>query len=146
MNIHYKIVEVYHEESQIVIRYWTDVISELELASDENRYDDGTPVRCRTDVSVDVPNPEPEGEELEKFLMQFCPIAFLEKLENIRNPEIDTSINTMQSLLNVKKTIDKDELKKNINPVVPDPEIQKESAPELSEQEFQELIDKLTVS
>ena len=78
--------------------------------------------------------------------MQFCPIAFLEKLENIRNPEIDTSINTMQSLLNVKKTIDKDELKKNINPAVPDPEIQKESAPELSEQEFQELIDKLTVS
>ena len=140
MNIHYKIVEVYSEESQIVIRYWTDVLSELDLASDENRYDDGTPVRCRSDVAVDVPNPEPEGEELEKFLMQFCPTGFLEKLENVRNPEIDTSIKTMQSLLNVKKTIDKKELEKIVNPEIEEP------SQDLTEKEIEDLINKLNAS
>ena len=140
MNIHYKIVEVYPEESQIVIRYWTDSLSELDLASDENRYDDGTPVRCRSDVAVDVPNPEPEGEELEKFLMQFCPTRFLEKLENIRNPEIDTSIKTMQNLLNVKKTIDKKELEKIVNPEIEEP------SQDLTEKDIEDLINKLNAS
>lgn len=141
MNIHYKIVEVYPEESQIVIRYWTDSLSELDLASDENRYDDGTPVRCRSDVAVDVPNPEPEGEELEKFLMQFCPVDFLEKLENIRNPEIDTSIKTMQSLLNVKKTIDKKELQRIVHS-----ENFEESSQDLTEKDIEDLINKLNAS
>ena len=141
MNIHYKIVEVYPEESQIVIRYWTDVLSELDLASDENRYDDGTPVRCRSDVAVEVPNPEPEGEELEKFLMRNCPVDFLQKLENIRNPEIDTSIKTMQSLLNVKKTIDKEEFEKIVRP-----ENFEEPSQDLSEKEIEDLINKLNAS
>jgi len=141
MNIHYKIVEVYPEESQIVIRYWTDVLSELDLASDGNRYDDDTPVRCRSDVAVDVPIPEPKGEELEKFLMQYCPVGFLEKLENIRNPEIDTSIKTMQSLLHVKKTIDKEELKKIIRP-----EDLQEPSQDLTEKEIEDLINKLNAS
>jgi len=99
MNLHYKIVEVWPSDHLIVVRYWTDILSEEFLASDENRREDGTPVRCRTDVSLTLAIPAPVGEDLEKIIVGSAPIDWLKTLEKVQMPEVDTS---MDSILNIK--------------------------------------------
>lgn len=92
MNIHYKIVEVWPEIHSIVVRYWTDILSEEYLASDTNRKEDGTPYRCRSDASITLAIPAPTGEELEKLLISNAPYHWLKTLETCVLPEVDTSL------------------------------------------------------
>ena len=99
MNIHYKIVEVWPNDHLIVARYWTDVISEKFLDSNQGMKDDGSPWRCRSDVSITVPVPAPTGKELEDLIMRNAPSHWLKTLEDVHNPEIDTSMSDIQSLL-----------------------------------------------
>jgi hypothetical protein len=110
MNIYYKIVEVWPQDHLIVVRYFTDTITENELASAPGTKPDGTPVRCRTDVSLSIPIPEPTEEELKKIILLNCPIGFFETQEKLKDPEIDTSMSTYQAQLNVVKTTTLEEI------------------------------------
>ena len=126
MNIHYKIVEVWPNDHLIVARYWTDVLSEEFLASDSNRKEDGTPVRCRSDVSLTLPIPTPTGKELEDLIVRQAPLEWLKTLEKVQAPEIDTS---MSDILKLKDTqFTKEDFKiLNLNPLetISDDDIQK---------------------
>jgi hypothetical protein len=126
MNLHYKIVEVWPSDHLIVVRYWTDVLSEEFLASDSNRKEDGTPVRCRSDVSLTLPIPTPTGKELEDLIVRQAPLEWLKTLEKVQAPEIDTS---MSDILKLKDTqFTKEDFKiLNLNPLetISDDDIQK---------------------
>jgi hypothetical protein len=111
MNLHYKIVEVWPSDHLIVARYWTDVLSEEFLTSDSNRKEDGTPVRCRSDVSLTLPIPAPTGKDLEDFIVRQAPIEWLETLEKVQAPEIDTSMKDVQFLVGVVNTKTSNEVK-----------------------------------
>jgi hypothetical protein len=102
MNIHYKIVEVWPQDHLIVARYWTDVLTEEFLASDSNRYENGTPVRCRTDVSMSISIPPPSEKELEEMIFKAAPLKFLETLEAVQDPNTDTSMADILTLKNKK--------------------------------------------
>jgi len=102
MNIHYKIVEVWPQDHLIVARYWTDVLTEEFLASDSNRKSDGTPVRCRTDVSLSICIPPPSEKELEEMIFKSAPLKFLETLEAVQDPNTDTSMTHILSLKDKK--------------------------------------------
>ena len=115
MNIHYKIVEVWPSDHLIVARYWTDEITEEFLASDSNRKDDGTPVRCRTDVSISLPIPEPSSEKIYEIIQKSVPLAFLESLEKIKDPNINTSMNNSLLMANIQNSITLDKLPKIFN-------------------------------
>lgn len=104
MNVHYKIVEVWPQDHLIVVRYWTDNISEEFLAVSPDKTEDGTYVRCRTDVSLAVPVPAPSDEELEKLITNNIPYNFLKTLEDVHNPDVDTSMKSIMSLKNKKFT------------------------------------------
>ena len=113
MNIHYKIVEVWPDDHLIVARYWTDIISEEFLNSypdNPDRKEDGTPLRCRSDVSVTLPLPTPDGEELEKIILQNAPVVWLKTLESVVDPFIDTSMGNVQRLLGVTQTKTEEQL------------------------------------
>ena len=138
MNIHYKIVELWPDDHLIVARYWTDNITEEMLASDSNRKGDGTPVRCRTDVSLNLPIPVPTGSELDKFLMTYAPAVWLKMLEDVRNPDIDTDSSAIASLLHVKKTTTLDEIAEAMKIPTEVPNNQ-----DLTESDIQRLIDNL---
>ena len=112
MNIHYKIVEVWPQDHLIVARFWTDILSEEFLASDSNRKEDGTPVRCRSDVSLTLPIPAPKGEDLEKLILGNVPIAWLQTLEDVHNPNIDTNLNELQDLVGMTKVKSLKEIQK----------------------------------
>jgi hypothetical protein len=146
MNIHYKIVEKWPETHSIVARYWTDVVSEEYLASDPNRKDDGTPVRCRSDVSLYVPNPQPEGFDIDALIIKNVPYAFLESIENFISPEVDTDMKSID--LHVHKTLSADEFfarqtqdLKNLEPV--NPSILDKP---LTEEEIHALLNQISVN
>jgi hypothetical protein len=142
MNIHYKIVEVWPSDHLIVARYWTDEITEEFLASDTNRKDDGTPVRCRTDISINLPIPEPTPQEIDVIIKNTAPINFLESLEKIKNPDINTDMGNRISIINVQKTITADKLlvARTVNPNKMLLERLEKPLEELTKDEIQKLI------
>jgi hypothetical protein len=131
MNLHYKIVEVWPSDHLIVVRYWTDDLSENFLASDLNRNPDGTPVRCRSDVSMTLPVPAPTGKELEDMIVRNAPIDWLKTLEKVKAPDIDTTMSEILKLKNNEIVVDvNNHSKKNDGT--------------LSDEEIQEMINKIT--
>jgi hypothetical protein len=130
MNLHYKIVEVWPQDHLVVVRYWTDVLSEEFLASNDIRKEDGTPERCRSDVSVTLPIPAPEGAELEKLLISYAPFDWLKTMEKIQAPEIDTSMDGIMKLKDESFTVDISKLETQFDT--------------MSDEEIQEMIDKIT--
>jgi len=132
MNLHYKIVEVWPSDHLIVVRYWTDVLSEEFLASDSNRKEDGTPVRCRSDVAITLPIPTPTGKELEELIVRNAPLEWLKTLEKVQAPEVDTSMSDILKLKDEKFTADASKI---LNPVET-----------LTDEQIQEMIDKITTN
>ena len=108
MNIYYKIVEVWPDSHSMVVRYYTDLVTEQSLASDSNVRSDGSPVRCRTDVSIGVPTPEPTEEDIKNLAMRNIPYKFLKFREDVVNGNIDFSMANTNSLLNVENVIAED--------------------------------------
>jgi hypothetical protein len=100
MNVKYKIIEVWPDEHQIVVRYTTDLITEdsVVLTRDANN----NIVRCRTDVPITLPIPIPTGDALDNLILHSAPVSFLVTKESVINPEIETG--DLSSLLNVSKT------------------------------------------
>lgn len=136
MNIHYKIVEVWPDDHLVVARYWTDILTEEFLASDDRRLENGTPVRCRTDISLNLPIPVPSAEEIEQFVLNNAPFAFLKTLEDVKNPEVDTSMDHVFTLKDKKFTKENAELMLTRSV--------KDGKEELSEEEIQKLIDQVS--
>lgn len=99
MNIKYKIIEVYPENHSIVVRFYTDLISEESLAT---QITGGVVVRGRTDYSIDLPRPLPEGDALAAFISARAPKAWLETQEAILDPAVDTSLTAVMPLLGVE--------------------------------------------
>jgi len=130
MNLHYKIVEVWPQDHLVVIRYWTDALSEEFLASNDIRKEDGTPERCRSDVSVTLPIPAPEGAELEKLLISYAPLDWLKTMEKIQAPEIDTSMGGIMELKDASFTVDISKMETQFDT--------------MTDEEIQEMIDKIT--
>lgn len=107
MDIHYKIIEVNPNEHSIVVRYFTDTLTEEKLTTDpDNKYrlDDGSPLRCRTDYFINLPVPAPTGEELEQFIMARAPVQWFDIHDKIIDPNVDTSLSGLQQLVGVKVT------------------------------------------
>jgi hypothetical protein len=137
MNIHYKIAEVWPQDHLIVARYWTDIITEEFLNSypdNPDRKEDGSPIRCRSDVSITLPIPTPTGEDLENIIMRNAPSQWLRTLEQVANPDVDTSMMDIQYMMGqtfVKK-IDLTNKSDNVFREV------------LSDEEIQNLIEKFS--
>lgn len=119
MNIHYKIVEVWPDTHSMVVRYYTDLITEESLASDDNRNPDGSPVRCRTDVSILVPTPEPTEEDIKKLALRSVPYDFLKFREDALQGALDTSMANTSSLLNVENIVSDNNLNSNTSSNLP---------------------------
>jgi tRNA A37 threonylcarbamoyltransferase TsaD len=102
MNIKYKIIEVWPDEHQIVVRYTTDLITEDSVVL--TRDADDNIVRCRTDVPITLPVPTPTGDALDSLIMQNAPVTFLKTKESVLDPNLDTSLSGLESLINVSKT------------------------------------------
>ncbi len=107
MNINYRIVEIFPEDHNVIVRYWTDKLSEADLAASPELGPDGKPVRCRSDVCITVPIPEPNKEELHKLFLYNAPVAGLEIQEKVKDPDITTTmINTLSMKMSDPVVVD----------------------------------------
>jgi hypothetical protein len=145
MNIHYKIVEVWPDDHLMVARYWTDVLTEEMLAGDANRNSDGTPVRCRTDVAINIPIPVPTGKELDVFIKRNAPLGWLKMMEDVKNPDVNTDASHVSSLLHVSKTTTMNEIEEITKPLSPTVQ-QNRNTGKLTEEDIQQLIDNIKTS
>jgi hypothetical protein len=97
--IKYKIIETNVAEHSIVVRFYTDIITEAMLATDVL---DNVIRRCRTDYSFDLPVPAPTGTALHDFIVDRAPTAWLHTQEDVLNPNIDTSLAAIIPLVGVE--------------------------------------------
>ena len=102
MNLKYKIVEVHPQQHSIVVRFYTDRITERMLAVQTDSATD-TVLRARTDYSIDLPVPAPDGTALDALIISRAPREWLATQEAVLNPEVDTSLSALQSLVGVEK-------------------------------------------
>lgn len=101
MNLYYKIVDFDEELRSIVVRYYTGLIEEDELKSDDSKRPDGTPLRCRTDIAINIPIPEPSVLGIHKLILRSAPIQALKDLELMKTgTEVELSTTNTQTLLN----------------------------------------------
>jgi dTDP-4-amino-4,6-dideoxygalactose transaminase len=123
MIIKYKIVELYEDNRTMVVRYYTELLSEQELVSVPNPNDETKPFRCKTDVSISIPIPEPSEKELVKLILSNAPIKALETFEKLKlEPEIK-ALPTVVGLLNIEQSKTKEEMIELLQPVITEEKI-----------------------
>lgn len=104
MDIYYKILEIHPSTLTYVVRYWTDELTEESLAVDRNRKIDGTPLRCKTDVSHDIPIPIPTAEELDLDAKYKAPWQWLKKeAEKVSYANTPTNVEHLNALIDQTK-------------------------------------------
>ena len=97
--IKYKIIETNVAEHSIVVRYYTDIVTEAMLSTDTL---DGIIRRCRTDYSFDLPVPTPTGTALHDFIVARAPTDWLHTQEDVLNPNVDTSLSEIIPLVGIE--------------------------------------------
>ena len=117
MNIHYRIIKVDPAAHGIVVRYFTDKVTEMDLANSLNPDGsvilnaDGYPLSTRMDVMMNIyDTPAPSNEELEKRIMLNAPVAWLKLQEDIKDPDVDTKLSEARNLTGESKSISIDDL------------------------------------
>lgn len=113
MKVNYRVLQIIPDEHSIVVRYFTDKISEDDLAIDKNtgtikRTPEGYPERCRTDYNLNIFKvPSPTKEEIMDIIMSSAPADWLTMQEAILDENIDTSLSVVEDLLGTVGEVDR---------------------------------------
>lgn len=99
-EIRYRILSTDEQEQNIVVRYWTDIISEKSLATELGvdgkpiLNSEGFPTRCRTDYNLTLydSNLAANTAALKDYILRCAPIQWFEMKERVANPDINTTI------------------------------------------------------
>ena len=117
MNIQYRIIKVDPECHGVLVRYFTDKVTEMDLASSFNEDGsvklnaDGYPLSARTDVMMSIyETPTPSRDEIEKRIMMNAPVDWLKLQEDIKNPKVNTKMTPLRHMVGDSKSFTLDEL------------------------------------
>ena len=108
MKINYRILSVDPKENSIVVRYWTDLITEDSLCNyfdDYNeilRTEQGWPIRCRTDYNLSIWKIDATQEEITQNIMAAAPVDWFKIQEQL----IDNQNNNLNDLVGVSDSFD----------------------------------------
>mgnify|MGYP003333075089 FL=1 len=126
LNLKYKIIEKNDDFHTITVRYWTDIVNEEDLRFSQNNLSDGSPNRCKTDVSIMITSEIKTEEDLHNKILQTAPLVLLQNEQSIKNNnKLDTSFIDV----NINKIYEKD-IKISDNKKIPE------------DQEIEELLKK----
>tara|TARA_R110000787_G_scaffold200839_1_gene311823 strand:- start:2678 stop:3340 length:663 start_codon:yes stop_codon:yes gene_type:complete len=111
MDIKYKIIKVNPADHGIIVRFYTDTISEEDLAArdpdtGEIILDDGGNIKsCRTDYSITLWDaPTLTGEALEEMIMGCAPTQYFELQNKVADASVDTSLSGVTLNTEITKT------------------------------------------
>lgn len=107
-TVKYRILSVDTNEHSIVVRYFTDNITEEKLATSYDSNNaivltaNGYPVSCRTDYNINIfrTSPQPTSDDIQDIILHSAPVDWLRLQEDIANTKIDTSLSLIQNLEN----------------------------------------------
>ena len=112
MNVKFRILQIDPNEHSVVVRYYTDIVTEDYLATSKNadgsiiKTPDGYPERCRTDYNINIFNTSASEEDIMKQIYLASPRDWLAMHEDIINPKIDTSLKVLKKLHKKEKSFD----------------------------------------
>jgi hypothetical protein len=117
-KVKYRIIEVDSSQHSIVVRYYTDILSQDDLATsfDTNntimRRPDGTPQRCQTDYNINIwkTDPSPTIEDIHEIAKGAAPYDWFKLKHAVLNPNVDTTLNVVNSIINQEFTAVKPKL------------------------------------
>ena len=110
--IKYKIIEINPESHCIVVRFFSDALSEMDLATDIL---DGNIRRCATDFNLELPVPTPTGADLHNYIVARAPVQFFAIREAVKDHSTDTSMAAIMDTLDVEVTVESDQYYNIIN-------------------------------
>jgi phosphoribosylformylglycinamidine (FGAM) synthase PurS component len=145
MEVKFKIIELHSDQHSIVVRYYTDLVTEDSLATSYApdgsilRREDGSPQRCQTDYNINIwkTEPTPTEEDIKNIAKSAAPFDWFKLKHDVLNPQVDTSLNVVNSLLNTEFVATR--------PVFNDTETLEQSK-ELTEQEIENMINSLSAN
>lgn len=146
MEVKYRIIDVDPNQHSIVVRYYTNVLSEDSLATSFNtdgsisRGLDGSPLRCQTDYNINIWKTEtpPTVDDIKKIANDSAPYDWFKLKHDILDPNVDTSLSAVSSLLNQEFVAQK--------PIPIIDIIEEKTTEENIESEIQKIIDSLTAN
>lgn len=108
MKVYYRILSIEETEGNIIVRYFTDFLSEEELATTRNIdgeivYDaNGYPEKCRTDYCITLYDKfNPSQEDVKQLIESQGPIEFF-KLQQIIKSNSGYSLENVFSMVGQK--------------------------------------------
>ena len=108
MQIYYRILSLNEREGSILVRYWSDEMSERELSSKApGEETSDTPEHCRTDINYNIFDQKMTQDQLHDFLMDGAPEDWLGMKGRIKNPTVDTSLSQLKGMVGVNKLVEK---------------------------------------
>lgn len=87
MKIHYRIISVDHKDHSMIVRYYTDLLTEEMLAIDDQKTKEGYPVRCRTDYNITFWKHPATIEDIETQIKSSAPIQWFMVKEHTHQNE-----------------------------------------------------------
>ena len=113
MNINYRILSKDDEQHSLVIRYWTNIISEESLATSVDYKGNievdgnGHPLRCRTDYNLTLYGlNRPTDVELHNLAMRSAPVSFFKLLELRKIDPQKLDLSAVNDLIGIDKTFE----------------------------------------
>lgn len=104
--IYYRILSMDEAEGSIIVRYWSDEMSEQELSIIPGDTA-ATPVNCRTDTNLNIFDAKMTQDELHEFLVGGAPAEWLSMKGRIKDQKTDTSLPQIRSMIGVTKAAEK---------------------------------------
>lgn len=113
MEIKFKIIEMHPDQHSMVVRYWTDLFSQDDLATsisydaDGNkiidRREDGIPARCQTDVNINIWQvPAPSSNVIIQIANNSAPYDWFALKHAVADPTIDTGLANVALVMNTE--------------------------------------------
>lgn len=111
MKIYYKIIKKNTVgETNIVVRFWSDVLTENYLCID--RADNGSITKCRTDYLINIPIVPMSAADLEQYIRSHCPYKWFDDEEKrvlansgYTDQDLAAITSMVSGLSTVKKTL-----------------------------------------
>jgi len=148
MTVKFRILNKELDQHSVVVRYYTDYLSEDDLATsftvDDKgnniiqRGEDGKPLRCQTDYNINIWNVQAtqqgsNSNAIVDYIGRSAPFDWFELKYAVMNVQINTDMALVDSLIGVEYQAEK--------PVVESPVV--EEKPELTENEIEALINSM---
>lgn len=116
MNIGYRIVKVDSSEHGILVRYFTDKVTEMDLATSFNEdgtvklHADGYPLSTRTDMFMTIyETPTPPYSKIINDIKIRAPVDWLKIQEDIKDKKVDTTLIELKEHVGESSTFTTDE-------------------------------------